>query len=76
MPPGPSGCPSRSSYAEEDVIVRIDPYPPPAEEHEALSLWARPRSRAGLIIRGRTPEIVDALFKDLPTEWFHWEWDW
>lgn len=64
-------------YAGEDVIVRIDPFLRLTEEQETRrSPWHRPRSRAGLTIRGRTPEIVDALSKDLPTEWFHWEWDW
>lgn len=65
--------PEHRWYAGEDVVVRIDPDPPPAEEYEVLSLWNRPGSRAGLVIRGRTPEVVDALYQALPTEWFRWE---
>jgi hypothetical protein len=64
-------------YAGEDVIVLIGPFLRLTEEQETrTSPWHRPRSRASLTIRGRTPEIVDALSKDLPTEWSHWEWDW
>jgi hypothetical protein len=77
FPPLPieeSACtPEHRWYAGKDAIVRVNPYFTLTEEQEALSsLWGRPKGRAGLVIRGRTPETVDALYKALPTEWFHW----
>ncbi|WP_433227848.1 hypothetical protein [Actinomadura formosensis] len=44
-------------YAGEDVLVCVQPYLPLTEEQEALRApWGRPRSRAGFIVRGRTPK--------------------
>ncbi|WP_203881723.1 SMI1/KNR4 family protein [Planotetraspora kaengkrachanensis] len=61
-------------YAGEDVILCLDLFVDLGEHEYMRGPWDRPWSRAGLSIRGRTPEAINAMCESLPKEWFHWEW--
>ncbi|WP_214108704.1 hypothetical protein [Acrocarpospora catenulata] len=61
-------------YMGDDVILCLELFPDFGEYEYLRGPWDRPWSRAGLGIRGRTPEAVNAVRETLPQEWFHWEW--